>query len=617
MFLYVCALLSSLLLCGTASHCCPPGYVSSDGQGCQCGSSEQLFHIESCDDNTTRAKLESGYWLGYLNSSSTGGWEEGCQGLILYGGKCPNGFCGDSREGTVLPSIVSKEELNEVVCGPTRQGILCGECREEFGPGVNLFLSACVECSTDNLSRIGWLLWMLLEVVPLTAMLSTFLLFDLNVLDGPLNAYLLYAQFFSASFPVSTKGPVTISRDATSVFMRFVYVLYFGIFNLQFFSFLLPPFCLSATADGLDQLDIIFLKSFSRIVPIVVIITILILQYCTQRGRCVWLRKLWNKMSGRCKFVTKLSPQSSLHGLSAFYTFSYTRFLTYFGVIFGMATVSSPRGPDLNVVFLQGNVLFLHDARHIVYCVFITALFCVIVLPPTFLLLAYPLLPQLQRYLATLEHPLPQQMSKWRIFSIFSKVWIQHFGDLFQSCYKVRYRFFAAFLLVARIPLVLVWNLVHTREQGFALVTVISLFILLGHSLCQPNVRTWINKADSFIYVHLVLVNLLATYIYSFSELPSKLFVVYQVLLFLPALYLTGYVAWLAWRKAKMIYRRFFCKHREHCASCNPDPLRVPLDSEREPAVDYDKADLSRYSELWMSNHHSDQSVYVNIGDQN
>ena len=62
-------------------------------------------------------------------------------------------------------------------------------------------------------------------------MLAAFLIFDINLLAGPLNSYLLYAQFVSSSWPVSTVGPIRIDSTASSVIARILYVLFFGMFN--------------------------------------------------------------------------------------------------------------------------------------------------------------------------------------------------------------------------------------------------------------------------------------------------------------------------------------------------------------------------------------------------
>ena len=98
--------------------------------------------------------------------------------LELYTGKCPRGSCSGRENGAPIllpgPSNTSNltEELNEIVCGRTRKGLLCGECSPGYGPGVNLLLAPCVHCATDPLSQVGWLLWLLLEALPMLLMLA-------------------------------------------------------------------------------------------------------------------------------------------------------------------------------------------------------------------------------------------------------------------------------------------------------------------------------------------------------------------------------------------------------------------------------------------------------------
>ena len=225
------------------------------------------------------------YWAGYVREPllSDGARTNRKGQLVLFTGECPREYCEGEEVGNplLLPGPNSSaEDLNQVVCGATRKGILCGECSPGFGPGVNLFLAPCVHCATDPLSQVGWLLWLLLEALPLLLMLATFLVFDINLLAGPLNSYLLYAQFIAASFPISSVGPIVISNKASSVIVHFLYAIFFGIFNLQFFSFTFPPFCVSPGAASLDQLDVILIKTFTRLLPFTIILATIAMCMC-------------------------------------------------------------------------------------------------------------------------------------------------------------------------------------------------------------------------------------------------------------------------------------------------------------------------------------------------
>ena len=536
--------------CAPTDGHCPPGFLPSDhGNNCVCGSEYGTLPIDRCDERQCRAYLRSGYWAGYVGEPHRKGQ--------LFTGECPRGYC----EGEVvgIPLLLpgpnsSAEDLNQVVCGATRRGILCGECSPGFGPGVNLFLAPCVHCATDPLSQVGWLLWLLLEALPLLLMLAVFLVFDINLLAGPLNSYLLYAQFIAASFPISSVGPIVISNTASSVIVRFLYVIFFGIFNFQFFSFTFPPFCISPGAASLDQLDIILIKTFTRLLPFIIVLAIIALQWCNHYGYCR-LTTCWHYLCHRFKIgrwlAGRVSAQSTAHGLSALFVLVYTRFVSYGGILCEHNIVkpsNTSSASAIAVLKVQGNLLFFQAPKHIAITIFVLLLIIFMIFLPTFLLLVYPALPQLQAKLQQSKYRVLRRVSGLKCLSVFSRPSIQHFGDLFQSSYKDSCRFFAGVLLLMRFVVVLAWNSQWSQSLhgGYVITTALSVAVLTLHSLFRPHRRAWINVVDSFLYAHLAIVNLLGVYIFSnpTSRTSEKSWTtLYLIAFFAPSVYLVFYVA--------------------------------------------------------------------------
>ena len=612
---------------------CPPGFVLSDDDKCICGSEGGALPIVRCDEHRCKAYLRSGHWAGYVNVSrsadgTNGGW------LELYTGKCPRGFCESRKVGAPLllprPSDNSNltEELNEIVCGNTRRGLLCGECSPGFGPGINLYLAPCVHCATDPLSQVGWLLWLLLEALPMLLLLVAFLIFDINLLAGPLNSYLLYAQFIAASFPISSVGPIVISDSASSVIVRFLYVLFFGIFNLQFFSFLLPPFCISSGAANLDQLDMILIKASTRLLPFVIILAIIALQWCNHYGYCR-VPNCWRRLSHHFRPVhwlnSRLSGQSAAHGLSAFFILVYTRLLSYGGVLCDRNVIkpsNASYASAVTVVELQGNLVFFQAPKHIVVTVSVLLLIVFMILLPTFLLLVYPALPQLQSKMQNSKYKVLQCASGLNCLNIFSRPSIQHFADLFQSSYKDNCRFFAGLLLLVRIMVVLAWNSQWSQSLagGYVIMTALTLMLLSLHSLLRPHQRQWINVVDSLLYTHLAAVNLLGVYIYSnldsLQSSEESWASLYLFAFFAPGAYLMLYLAYV-------LHKRWSrCCTRQPSAALSAQPAsndtyvqidsvvevdsRVEENPERSGGQEVEKsygsvAENSRNRELWFS----------------
>ena len=541
---------------GLYDGCCPVGFVRRNNE-CVCAADAPTLHVLSCDNTT--ALIKSGYWIGYVDAEDS--TEETACGKVLYAGRCPDGLCVDKEEeGVRLHRNSSKEEVENILCGSTRTGILCGDCQTEYGPGINFYLAPCVNCSEEAFSQYGELLWLGLEVLPLTIMLLTFLVFDVNLLTGPFNSYLLYAQFFSASFAIRSEGLISIEDDALSYILRGIYILFFGIFNLQFFSFLFPPFCLSSKGDRLDVLDIVVIKALTRVYPFLIILLFIITQTCIKRNGCCF--RLW-KFTNYCrKWKICNSRSSCIHGLATFYILTYPRFLTYCGVLFSQIVLRSPQAPDLSVVKIKGTVIFFQDLKHILYCILLLVILVVLIVPPTVLLIVYPAVSILKGKLLNCRYKSIQKITGFKIFDIFSKPWIRHTADLFQGCYKHNYKFFAAFLLLARIAMVMALSLTSTKEDGYLALAIISLFVLMVQSWCQPNETPWINNIDTFIYTHLVVVNVVALYSLDVS-LANGVSQALITLLLLPAVYLVAYISNKARKVAVKSYKTWRLKDRK------------------------------------------------------
>ncbi len=131
-------------------------------------------------------------------------------------------------------------------------------------------------------------------------------------------------------------------------------------------------------------------------------------------------------------------------------------------------------------------------------------------------------------------------VSRIKCLNMLSRPSIQHFGDLFQSSYKNNCRFFAGVLLIVWIAVVFAWNSSSSREEGYVIMTALSLVVLTLHTLIRPHRRGWINVVDTFMYVHLTAINILAVYIYSAASMhfsQETWTIIYLLALFAPATY--------------------------------------------------------------------------------
>lgn len=91
-----------------------------------------------------------------------------------------------------LPKSVS--ELNDHMCGPlNRQGEMCGQCMDGYGPSVTSMRYECKKCS-------GWywlplLGYFILECALITVLFFVILFLRINLTSAPMMAFVLYSQF--------------------------------------------------------------------------------------------------------------------------------------------------------------------------------------------------------------------------------------------------------------------------------------------------------------------------------------------------------------------------------------------------------------------------------------
>ena len=540
-----------------SSQCCPTGFVPSQSRkNCFCGSMvpKNPLHILDCPDDY-QAVLENGFWAGYFESDN-----ETCNEMLLYVGRCPVGFCEiDSNKsqfswdrGLNLPRSTSNEEITKVVCSHTRTGPLCGQCRQGYGPGINIFLADCVHCETDKLSQVGWLIWMVMEILPLIISLVVVLIGNINLLKGPLNSYLLYAQIINALFPISKYGPIydAGTGDPRTVIMLTIFSICFSTFGLQFFSIVLPPFCISPNIGAFDQLDIIMLKFGVGIFPLAVLLLILLGHWCFKQGACVRPRIACREcVSGihccrRCR-VDGCFAGSVTNALTTFYILVFTRLLIYTGGIFNKSEVVSYNGNSKSLVTFQGSMEYFGNPRHIAYCIVSMVIVVILVIPPTLFLLAYPALPRLQSIMAESKNKTLKRLSKLGAFAYFTKSWMQHFGDLFQSSYRNKYRFFAGIELLVRIVMVIMWHVIESRDSAYMWLGILSTTLLVTHCICWPRMKPWINRLDAIMYGNLIVVAILGSSIYKQSNYPNhRSTLAFTAVMLLPATYLVVYVGW-------------------------------------------------------------------------
>ena len=213
------------------SLCCPTWHYYNNVTGqCECGFGLFCSSGNQVDINIQRCATSSGreddYYISY----------------------CPftNTVNNTNRLYSEMPSNAS--ELDEVMCGPyNRRGLLCGECKDGYGPAVYSFDMTCANCSS-LWSRYAISLYLFLQFVPTTLIFLCFVVFRLNITSGLLLGYALFCQITIAAITDRQYFIYEYILYHVSSFLRVLVDMSLTVsqfWSLHFLKAIIPPFCIS------------------------------------------------------------------------------------------------------------------------------------------------------------------------------------------------------------------------------------------------------------------------------------------------------------------------------------------------------------------------------------
>ena len=158
-------------------------------------------------------------------------------------------------------------ELTSYFCEDfNREGPLCSQCKPGYGPAVYAFGWMCAKCKNNGL---GWVLYILLVFFPITFFYIFIVIFNIRATHPILMSLILVSQVFCSteqSYLVLTS--VYQQYSHTQWLHQLVKVLC-GMWNLDFFRNLIPPFCLSS---HLTNVDALYLESLYIVYPLLLIL---------------------------------------------------------------------------------------------------------------------------------------------------------------------------------------------------------------------------------------------------------------------------------------------------------------------------------------------------------
>ena len=455
---------------------CPPGF-KLENKECVCNFAE-YYGLLGCDSDHYQSLLALGLWAGMIEDE-------------LVTSVCPRRFCDYDNSRTNNRGIVSAitlphntSELNRAICGKTRNGVLCGECALGY---TTRFHSPDFTCklADSTLCKLGWLFYILSELVPVTVVFITVLVFNISFTSGPVNGFILFSQIL-LSLNIDASGIITFPKQRQ---ITEGYQLLYGFLNLDFFSIDTLSFCLWPKATALDMLAF-------KYITIVYALSLVIL--------VIWFM---NRCGGRCfgKWCRITTVKSSvIHGISAFLIICYSQSITVSSSLLNGVEMWRKVDSNLNLswrVWQNGN-LFSFRGYHLLYA--LPALFCWLtigILPPT-LLVFYPLYNRVMAFFGCEESKLIHVVSRKLPISSLKPLL-----DSFQGCFKDNLRFFAGLYFVYRWTAPLVNAMTSSLGTAYIISEGLLIIMLALHALFQPYQKRVHNVIDTLLFTDLLLIN--------------------------------------------------------------------------------------------------------------
>ena len=505
---------------------CPPGfYFDNMSKVCKCGAGDNGYEdIIRC--STFRAKPKSGLWVGYIPPNSKHFRDlyfAPCSGPICSSGSFRS-LTDDSNDLNLLPK--NADELNSNICDQNRFGILCGRCANKSS---TYYHSKKFECKRSQLCYLGWLFYILAEVLPLVIFFVVIITFDFSFTSGRAVGFIFFAQHLDK---------LTIHINEYFTYLRTPSRVFYGLFNLEYFEIESLSFCPWYSSQVLDVIALKYVTIILALGLVFLLITLLHNNCCSCICRLRWkVRARTSIVHGLCAFLVICYSQSSK---TAFYILKYSIPSGYNG------TTSTSYSYYGGLKYLQGD--------HLVYAIpsFISVVFLT-VLPPL-VLLFYPLSLQLLSACRLSEHKFVLKLLQvLRIHKLIL------FIDCFQSCYKDRNRYFAGLYFVYRIIILICYS-INPHGYEFYVYSQIFLIIFLGiHCIIQPYKERLHNILDSLVFFNLCLINALVLVSEQLPYLSHALLLVSSiqlVLIYTPMAVLFGWSSVKAYRHFKNMWLR-------------------------------------------------------------
>ena len=473
---------------------------------------------------------------------------------ITYIGRCPYNSLEFYENGGVihLPQIAL--DLNNFMCNVSnfsghhyfcgqqrRQGVLCGQCEDGLGPAVMSYTHPCIECHW-----YGWLLYLALSFVPATILCALIIILRINILSPPLNAVVLLSHVMVSHVNrMPCRFLYLADKNHLATLVLYILTIY-GLFNMDFFVYVVPPFCIS---NSMSTLTVIALDYAVALYPLLLSAMIYFLIEVHDRG-CwlfVWVWKPLHKCLARFRRSWDIKG-SIINAFATLYVLSFMKVIST-SVRLMLTTLTVNIWGERKWTNLYYNAsCSLFQKCHSPYAVITLAIVIAVIIVPSLYIFLHPC-KIFHKYRCF-------QCHKLRLANEIAKIFHHSFKDGMNGTSDCRW--FAGIYLLIRIVIATAANW-RTTQQIQVICSAVSLILV---AVFQPHTCAAYNYIDSFLFGGLTI---------TFTLMPAgQSNHIAQVLLFLlPMLTVIALVCWKLKQKLGGNLHLLSRLHRLHCCLIN------------------------------------------------
>ena len=468
---------------------CPPKFTShneSPGHGCLCYST---YSVEECFP-----LMHFGYCMTY-NSASEALEYGACPYISRYN----RTYSGDHIHYIWFPENVSL--LNEFMCGPlNREGTLCGKCKDGYGTALYSYTLKCSKCWGHG---YGWVLYWSLELVPITVMYFLVVIFHVKATSSPLSALVFMSQIVVYTIRLNVPLHMYIENEVTgfSYILLQVLLALCGIWSLDFFRSVIPPFCVSSNIKTVHALALEYLVAFYPI--FLILFTCACIKLHDNNFRpVVWLWKPFHRYFVHIRRRWD-SKASIVNAFTTFLLLSFSKILfVSFSLLYVIQIKYNVPLPNKFVLFYDPTLEF-YTPEYFIFLAVAVFVLLLFIISPTVLLILYPT--RLFRRCASCCG-----FRRWHALHMFVESFQGQYKDGTNGTHDFR-AVSASFLILRIIILINFLNRQHTTFSTAATLCSLAICASFFYAITRPYKSNFMNAVDISILFLLEITSLAAS----------------------------------------------------------------------------------------------------------